>query len=471
MDFTPWLINPGTITGTSYAGDYSNLGVTLFGAQTGSTGRIQEAINLVTTGGTVNVESGAYGEDDMIAKNLEIVGDDTGGGDPTANSFTLTNGAVFGAGSGGITAPEVYVNQVGAVGALIQDGILLASSGGTVNVAAGTYAQQVNVDKSVALLGAQAGNDANTRSAAFVDGSADPTLETIITASSVNPGGTSLTDIPCLGGSLISVTADNATINGFVLDGYNPNLPSQAGADQLNGTGPYIDVGDGISTYNGTGYVAVNTLTVEYNIVQNVDATGIAVVGPTDGSGVGSGAAVQNNVVQNFQFYGVQLAYNAYGSVSGNTVIAPDNADAGISVYNFTSTGLSGNTVAVTGNNVTIAQNGWGGIWANVFAPPAAAALNISDNTVNGADDVLDNPAAPATGPWPVVGIYLTSMDSNVTATLDGNAVTSYSLSEPLAAGIDVWARRGPAFPSATTLRHIPRSPTPPSASTWTTST
>lgn len=266
------------------------------------------------------------------------------------------------------------------------------------------------------------------------------------------------------------MTADNATINGFVLDGYNPNLPSQAGADQLNGTGPYIDVGDGISTYNGTGYVAVNTLTVEYNIVQNVDATGIAVVGPTDGSGVGSGAAVQNNVVQNFQFYGVQLAYNAYGSVSGNTVIAPDNADAGISVYNFTSTGLSGNTVAVTGNNVTIAQNGWGGIWANVFAPPAAAALNISDNTVNGADDV-DNPAAPATGPWPVVGIYLTSMDSNVTATLDGNAVTSYSLSEPLAAGIDVWVCWGPAFPSATTLRHIPRSPTPPSASTWTTST
>jgi len=53
-----------------------------------------------------------------------------------------------------VTAPTVNVNQSGAPGAKIQDGILLAASGGTVNVGAGTYAQNVTVNKSLTLLGA-----------------------------------------------------------------------------------------------------------------------------------------------------------------------------------------------------------------------------------------------------------------------------------------------------------------------------
>ena len=45
----------------------------------------------------------------------------------------------------------------------IQDGIDAAATGGTVNVAAGTYAENVVVTKQLLLLGAQAGVDARGR--------------------------------------------------------------------------------------------------------------------------------------------------------------------------------------------------------------------------------------------------------------------------------------------------------------------
>ncbi len=91
---------------------------------------------------------------------------------------------------------------------------------------------------------------------------------------------------------------------------------------------------------------------------------------------------------------------------------------------------------------MTIAQDGFGGIWVNVFNPSTAATLDINDNTVNGADDVLDNTDGLG-DPYPVFGIYLTTLNSNVSATLNGNTVTSYSAEEPLAAGIAVWSAPG----------------------------
>ncbi len=55
--------------------------------------------------------------------------------------------------------------------------------------------------------------------------------------------------------------------------------------------------------------------------------------------GSGASAAINDNSIQSFQDYGVQLAYDAYGSVTGNTIVASDGAYAGISVYDFTQAG------------------------------------------------------------------------------------------------------------------------------------
>lgn len=107
---------------------------------------IQGAVNAAQSGDTINAAAGSYSEDVEISKDLTLKGT----GNPTTKSFTLN--AKLGTGSGGITAPIVYVNPT----ARIQDGVTLASSGGTVNIAAGTYKENVNIDKSLAVNGAGA---------------------------------------------------------------------------------------------------------------------------------------------------------------------------------------------------------------------------------------------------------------------------------------------------------------------------
>ncbi|MEQ8855829.1 LamG-like jellyroll fold domain-containing protein, partial [Gimesia sp.] len=62
VDFSAYL-NDGTDTdgGTAgFQGDYSILNVTSLGEQTGPSGRIQEAVEKITPGGTINVKSGTY---------------------------------------------------------------------------------------------------------------------------------------------------------------------------------------------------------------------------------------------------------------------------------------------------------------------------------------------------------------------------------------------------------------------------
>jgi parallel beta-helix repeat protein len=75
VDFTPWL-DAGTDSDptTAFAGSFATLDVGTGGQQTGSTGRIQEGVNLVNAGGTVNVTAGTYAENVTIGKNLTLAG-------------------------------------------------------------------------------------------------------------------------------------------------------------------------------------------------------------------------------------------------------------------------------------------------------------------------------------------------------------------------------------------------------------
>jgi parallel beta-helix repeat protein len=75
VDFSPWL-DAGTDSDptTAFAGSFATLDVGTGGTQTGSTGRIQEGVNLVSAGGTVNVTAGTYPENVTISKNLTLAG-------------------------------------------------------------------------------------------------------------------------------------------------------------------------------------------------------------------------------------------------------------------------------------------------------------------------------------------------------------------------------------------------------------
>ena len=132
------LVDPAPVVVVDGVGDFK-----------GGFGAIQAAVDAAGSGDIINVAAGTYVEDVTIDRDVTL----NGTGNPTATSFTLTNGAVV-SGSSGITAPTVNVNQLGAVGAKIQDAILLVASGGTVNVTTGTYAENITINKALRLKAA-----------------------------------------------------------------------------------------------------------------------------------------------------------------------------------------------------------------------------------------------------------------------------------------------------------------------------
>lgn len=117
IDFSPFLLS-GTDTdngAAGFQGDFASLAVTNEGGQTGATGRIQEGINLVDDGGTVNVRDGNYliGTKLLIDKALTLAGqsrastiiDATGvanygidvrGDNVTLRDFTTQNATTYG---------------------------------------------------------------------------------------------------------------------------------------------------------------------------------------------------------------------------------------------------------------------------------------------------------------------------------------------------------------------------------------
>jgi hypothetical protein len=304
----------------------------------------------------------------------------------------------------------------------IQRGINAAAAGDTVNVQAGTYAENVIINKAVNLRGAQAGANANTRFAAFVTGfngpKANPAVETVLTAPTVNPtnGNPNAND-------LIRVVANNITIDGLVIDGNNPAL---AASPVKTGT-INIDARRGIQNSDANNnFFDINNLILKNNIVQNVAQRGIELSNNTT---VSSGNLITANVVRNFGSdpanggHGIILFTNAYADVTNNTVV-DTLGQIGIQLQNFFSTG----SMTWSGNQVTVAQDGIG-IIANLFYAPAGV-LNIQNNTVKAAAGVTGTDDLT----W---GIYVLSVQVGSTVNLNTNTVGASG--GQFARGINLW--------------------------------
>ena len=275
--------------------------------------------------------------------------------------------------------------------------------GDVIKVAPGTYTEAINVDKAVKLEGAQFGNDANARFAAFTPGAngpkADPSVESIITSpiSTLN--------------NLVSVTDSGVTIDGFVIDGNNPNLaPSGTLVSGIN-----VDANEGIINQDsGLNDVAIGTLTVKNNIVQNFafDSIELANADPFHIGAITTGSLIQGNVVGNFVNDGIGLSNNFYATVKNNTVnVIAGDIFAGIDIQNYNT---GGGSVLVTGNTVTVGADSLG-IFSNLLYAPGFTET-IQNNTIQAAAGVTGDDGFT----W---GVAIFSVQNTAQVTENGDTI------------------------------------------------
>lgn len=134
--------------------------------------------------------------------------------------------------------------------ATISQAIANSSNGDTIIVAPAIYTEQVNIDKTLTLLGAQANVDARTRT--FVAAN-----ESIITFASSN--------LP-FGSGIINLSAPNIVLNGFTIQSTGTITDSTGG----------IFAGDIGQFLPNTTTIDVTGLQILNNIVQN-NANGVLI--------------------------------------------------------------------------------------------------------------------------------------------------------------------------------------------------
>ncbi|MBK7427359.1 MAG: right-handed parallel beta-helix repeat-containing protein [Saprospiraceae bacterium] len=188
--------------------------------------------------------------------------------------------------------------------------------GHTLQVLAGTYVENLIVDKELSILG--------PNSAISPNGGTRVAEAILLPATS---------DIDGL--EMIQVLASNVTISGLTIDGNNPVLTSGF----LSASGVDIDAAEAITIYSDNR----NNLNVSKNIIKNLSYFGVTLYGASFSAPATTGHVITDNLFQNFGTYnnasgiafwgGAVLLYNnQYAQVSNNT---GTNLRIGVQTGNF----------------------------------------------------------------------------------------------------------------------------------------
>jgi hypothetical protein len=178
-------------------------------------------------------------------------------------------------------AATLCVAPLGAGGcyATIQAAITAAAPGDTINVAAGTYAGNIIVDRSVSIIG--------------------------------DPGDTS----PGPGPSAPVIDGGSLPGDAFLLANGVSNVTIQ-GFEMRNFTSPLMDgIGNGISAWEAS----TSNITIQDNYFHHLGYNGV-LVGNDGAAGDHTNWLIKGNVIENFGYIGFELTNTSNSSIEGNVI-------------------------------------------------------------------------------------------------------------------------------------------------------
>ncbi|RLS87612.1 MAG: hypothetical protein DWI09_09985, partial [Planctomycetota bacterium] len=246
----------------------------------------------------------------------------------------------------------------------IQAGITFATAGDTVNVAAGTYAEDLAVDRALSLRGPNYGINPNTGTRA---------AEAIVYPATNNVSS----------GKLIQVLASNVSIDGLTLDGDNPAI---SGGTSFGGVDSNCARAVRNQNAAGTG-IPLTGMDLSNCVVKNFITTGYYLEKFSASPIAASGNYVRNNLFSNMLYRAV---YTQCDIVATNNVIT--DTFTGIAQDSVGLASAPGFTPIISGNTITLANTGstvsrhMGISINNRFG--SAPLLNISNNVINGSASI-----------------------------------------------------------------------------------
>lgn len=252
-------------------------------------------------------------------------------------------------------AGEVWVDGIGGTldhYATIQEGITAVESGGTVNVAAGTYEEDLVILQTLTLQGA--GKTLVTVTGMLTIAASDVVVDGLKFVGTGTMGDTheGTITIDNLGGSITEVTISNNYITGGssgIRVGLGPNDVSKVTIEYNEiVNNPY----KGALFYAAQTYAAHNVydITIQGNVISDNGNTAISTYG------LGPFTIV-DNIIERNGGNGISLKYSVGDYVSGNTVIG--NGAMGINMHEVTNCVVEDNTVSGHVSEV-VATTFWG---------------------------------------------------------------------------------------------------------------